>query len=101
MFRPFAAVLVALAATTTLPGVALAQDQAAIQGLFKPGAQIMGSDGSVLGKVKSIGADSFVLTSKAGPVTIPRSWISLGSMGLFVDKAPSDIAAMAKSQAKK
>jgi hypothetical protein len=101
MFRPIIAALLALAATTALPGVALAQDQAGLQGLFKPGAQIMGSDGSELGKVKSIGTDSFVLTTKSGAVTVPRNWVSLGSMGLFVDKMPSDIAAMAKSQAKK
>lgn len=100
MNRYFAAALIAVAAVA-VPGVVAAQDQAAMQGLFKPGAQIMGNDGKVLGTVKSIATDSFVLASPAGPVTVPRSWVSLGSMGLFVDKATPDIAHMAKSQAKK
>jgi hypothetical protein len=100
MIRPLAAALVAFA-TIALPGVASAQDQAAVQGLFKPGAQITGNDGKALGTVKSIATDSFVLASPAGPVTMPRSWVSLGSTGLFVDKATPDIAKMAKTQAKK
>lgn len=101
MSRPLFAALLAIAAAGTLPAIALAQDQTAIQGLMKPGAQVMGSGGSVLGTIESIGPDSFVLASEAGAVTIPRGWISLGSMGLFVDKMPADIANMAKKQAKK
>lgn len=100
MIRPLAAALLAVA-TIALPGVAAAQDQSAVQDLFKPGAQIMGNDGKVLGKVASIATDSFVLNSPAGPVTVPRDWVSLGSMGLFIDKATPDIAKMAKVQAKK
>lgn len=72
-----------------------------MQDLFKPGARIMGNDGKALGTVQSIATDSFVLASPAGPVTVPRNWVSLGSMGLFVDKATPDIAKMAKVQARK
>jgi hypothetical protein len=99
MIRPFAAALIALAAVS-VPAAVAAQDATAVGDLFKPGAQIMGNDGKVLGKVKSIGTDSFVLTSPAGPVTVPRNWVELGSMGLFIDKATPDIAKMAKVQAK-
>ena len=66
--RHFAAAFIAFAAVA-MPGIAAAQDQAAVQDLFKPGAQIMGNDGKVLGKVTSIATDSFVLASPAGPVT--------------------------------
>lgn len=100
MIRQFAAAFIAFA-VVSVPSVAAAQDQAAVQDLFKPGAQIMGNDGKVLGKITSIATDSFVLASPAGPVTVPRDWVSLGSMGLFVDKATPDIAKMAKVQARK
>lgn len=100
MIRPFAAAMIAIAALGA-PSAVFAQDQSAVRDLFKPGAQIFGNDGKVLGKVKSIATDSFVLDSPAGPVTVPRNWVSLGSTGLFVDKATPDIAKMAKVQAKK
>lgn len=98
MFRPFAAALLAVTAAASLPGVAAAQDQTAIQYLLKPGSQIFGNDGTVLGTISSVKGDTVMLKTKAGPVAMPRGWISLGSTGLFADKGANDIAAMAKKQ---
>ena len=97
MIRPFAAALIALAAVTQ-PGVAAAQDQTAVQDLLKPGSQVFGNDGTVLGTITSVKGENVMLKTKAGAVTMPRGWISLGSTGLFADKGANDIAAMAKKQ---
>ena len=98
MFRPFAIALLAVTAAASLPGVAVAQDQTAIQDLLKPGGQIFGNDGTVLGTVSAVKEDTVMLKTKVGPVAIPRGWVTLGSTGLFVDKGANDIAAMAKKQ---
>jgi hypothetical protein len=99
MYRPIAAAMIALASLGSLPSVALAQDASQLRNLMKPGATVFGQSGKAIGTVESIDARTFVLKTPDGPVTLSRGTVNLGVKGLFVDKTPSQIRALAASQA--
>jgi hypothetical protein len=99
MYRPIAAAMIALASFGSLPSIALAQDASQMRNLMRPGSTVFGSSGKAIGTIESIESRTFVLKTPDGPVTLSRGAVNLGVKGLFVDKTPSQIRALAASQA--
>jgi|SRR5690606_12594447 len=65
---------------------------------FVPEADLYSSDGQVLGKVKSIGADSFVVALASGEFTLPKEQVTMQNAKLtFLAKA-ADVAAAVAAQ---
>lgn len=100
MNRSLAAALIALAGFGSLPAVAFAQDASQVRALMRPGTTVFGASGKDIGTIESVEKKTFVLKTPDGPVTMSRGLISLGVMGLRVDKTPSQIRDLALAQSK-
>lgn len=68
-----------------LAGQASAQASAQLQEQLKPGAQVRGSSGAVVGSVKDLDATTVTLTAEGKDVRVPMAAISAAETGLVIN----------------
>jgi hypothetical protein len=67
--------------------------EAQLQTAFVPEADLYSSDAQLLGKVKSVGEDTFVVTLASGEFTLPKEQVTMPSDKLTFLATAADLAA--------
>jgi hypothetical protein len=67
--------------------------EAQLQTAFVPEADLYSSDAQLLGKVKSVGEDTFVVTLASGEFTLPKEQVTMQSDKLTFLATAADLAA--------
>ena len=68
-----------------LAGQASAQASAQLQEQLKPGAEVHGTSGAVVGSVKALDADTVTLSAQGKDVRVPKAAISAAETGLVIN----------------